>query len=246
MAVKPGTVLCIMGLTGDGKTATCESLDSKDTVYFNLEPAGNPLPFLAKKLRQFPVADPKELIAHMLNAANSGKFKTIIIDSQTVMMSVYEVLYVSTASPKEKWDRWADYGNLHSNFGLVLGTIKALGINIVVLNHMTYEKDEDGEVTREYANIKGASAKIGIAAAYTNIMRAKRMPTGTLQSYKNPLLKITEDEEDMQVKYVLQTKPLRGEFTSCICATKGVWGKQHAFIDGDAKQALEYLNKLNQ
>lgn len=246
MATKPGTVLCIMGLTGDGKTATCESLDSKDTVYFNLEPAGNPLPFLANNLRQFAVGDPKEIIAHMLNAANSGKFKTIIIDSQTVMMSVYEVLYVATASQKETWNRWSDYASLHSNFVLALGTIKALGINVVVLNHMTYERDEDGEVIREYANIKGASAKIGIAAAYTNIVRAKRMPVAALQGYKNPLLKVTEDEEDMQMKYVLQTRPLRGEFTSCICASKGVWDKQHAFVDGDAKQVLEYLNKLNQ
>ena len=64
------------------------------------------------------------------------------------------------------------------------------------------------------------------------------------EKFQNPMLIITEEEEDDGVKYVFQTRPYKG--TGNTCRGKwGMWERNYLYIDADANALMNHIKAYN-
>ena len=64
-----------------------------------------------------------------------------------------------------------------------------------------------------------------------------------LEKYKNALLTITEDDEDVGFKYVFQTRLTKDTVNERIRAPEGMWARNETFIDNDVSLVLNRIHE---
>ena len=63
-----------------------------------------------------------------------------------------------------------------------------------------------------------------------------------LEKYQNPLLNITEEEQELGIKHVFQTRVTKETVNERIRFPMGLFPKEYTFIDNDMSVLLNYLN----
>ena len=235
-------LVLIVGESGTGKSASLRDLENPDRVaFFNCE-AGKKLPFRAK-FKEFVITDPLEVYAGFEACEDPTKLgekvDTIVIDTQTYLMDMYESLYiVGNPNTQAAWGAYAQYfQNLMQQY--VAKSTK----NVIFLAHSAATHNETEMVIERKVPVKGSLAKKGIESFFSLVVATKKMELKKLKGYENDLLVITPQEEALGFKHVYQTQPTKETVHDRIRGPMGMWTVQETFIDNNAQYLINRLRE---
>jgi len=230
------SLVLIVGKSASGKSASLRNLpDQQGVVFLNCE-AGKELPF-ANNFRERVVIDTKEIYATFKEAENHPNIHTIVIDSVTFLMDLYETTRVLPAEDgRAAWGKYAQFfKKLMSKY------VAASTKNVIMLAHTMDLLNEKDGVMETLVKVKGSLMNNGIESYFCNVIACKKMPLQKLEGYKNDHLIITPEDESLGFKYVYQTKLTKETINERIRGPLGMWDTSETFIDNDAQFVLEQL-----
>lgn len=231
-------LVLISGKSASGKSASLRNLkDPEGVMFLNCE-AGKSLPF-ANKFRSAVVTDPVQVPDAFDYAEGREDIHTIVIDSITFLMDMYESVYVITASDGRK--AWGEYAQYFKN--LMQYYVAKSSKNVIITGHTADVYDESEMVMQTRIKVKGSIMNNGVEAYFNQVLAAKVMPLKGLKDYKNNMLDITEEDEILGFKYVFQTRLTKETAQERIRAPLGMWTRDQTFIDNDVQIVLDHTHQ---
>lgn len=223
-----------------GKSASLQNIkDPEGVLYLNCE-SGKKLPFRSK-FNEYVITDPYQVYEGFDHAEKKPEWHTIIIDSQTYLMDMFESVHVLPAADTMKG--WSNYGQFFKN--LMQQKVAASSKRVIFTAHQQSILNEQDMVMEKKIPVKGQLAKIGIESFFSCIVTAKKMTLDALEKYKSPLLTITEDDELVGFKHVFQTRITKetvGE--KGMRSPIGMWDVSETFINNDCQLLLDRLQQF--
>lgn len=233
-------LIMICGKSAVGKTSSLRNLKNPEGVaYMNCE-AGKKITFPAK-FKQVTVTDPLQ-VPQSIEALNGNpNFHTIVIDSLSFLMQMYEQVYVNTSANTQK--SWGDYSAFFIN--MMQQSVAKSDKNIIFLTHTGDTYNESDMVTETKAVVKGSLNKIGLESYFSCVLATKRVELKKLQPFleNNPLLTITPEDEALGWKYVYQCKLTKETINERIRSPMGLWNLNETYIDADVQLVLDRLKQ---
>lgn len=237
-------LVLISGESGMGKSASLRNLRNQERVVFCNCEAGKELPF-RNKFFEIVVTNPYQ-VHQTFDETRPGtgavhdRFDTIIVDTLTFLMDMYESQYI-IGSP----NTMAAWGNYNQFFKILMQEKVASSDKAVIFLAHTLTKEEERNGLVEYKTsvpIKGALKNQGIEAYFSTVVAAKRVPLKELEPYKSELLHITPDDEIVGYKHVFQTRPTKATTGERIRSPMGLFSVQQTYMDNDAQLLLDHLH----
>lgn len=237
MAENTNLVL-ISGKSSTGKSFSLEGIsDPKGVVYLNCE-NNKRLPFKSK-FKELKIVDPLQVYQAFEEVEALPDVHTIVIDTLTYLMDMYESMYVLKASNGMK--AWGDYAQflkvLMSKY--VANSTK----NIFFLAHTSDVMNESEMTLDTMVKVKGSVMNQGVESFFSTVVSTKKLPIKALKEYQNDLLTITEEEEILQYKYVFQTRLTKDTVNERIRAPVGMWTRQETYIDNNVNHLIKRLHE---
>lgn len=233
-------LVLISGKSASGKSASLMGLPNPErVVYANCE-SGKQLPF-PTKFKQCVITDPLQVTNLITSLNGNDKYDTIVVDSLSFLMQMYEQLYVINSTNTMK--SWQDYGAFFVN--MMQQDVAKSDKMIIFTTHVEDKYNEAELVTESKAVIKGATSKIGVEAYFSCVVMAKRMRVTDLEPYEkdNNLLNITDEERAIGIKYVFQTKYTKETIHEKIRSPLNMWKPQETFIDNNTEYLIQRLRE---
>lgn len=234
-------LVLICGKSATGKSASLMQLENPEGVmYLNCE--HKKLPFKAK-YQEYNITDPHQIYQGFDHAATEDSgIHTIIIDSVTYMMDMYETLFVLPhAGTKKGMSAWGDYAQFWKKLmnEYVANTTK----NVICLAHTMDVMNESELINETLVKFKGATMNVGVESYFSSVIATKKVTINKLKDCKSDLLTITPEEEALGFKYVFQTKLTKDTVNERIRGSLGMWPAEETFIDNNAQNVLNTLHK---
>lgn len=230
-------LILVEGKSATGKTASLMFLkDQPGVMYMNAE-AGKELPF-PSKFQVGNVLNPQQVLDAIDAAENMPEIHTIVIDSLTFLMDMYETQKVLPAPNTMK--AWGEYAQYFKR--LMQKHIGASTKNIVIIAHTSDVYNESDLVMETMVKVKGSTMNQGVESYFCNVIAAKKVPIKKLEGYTNDLLEITPEEEILGFKYVFQTQLTKETVNERIRGPIGLWDRNHTFIDNNLQNVLDRLH----
>lgn len=234
-------LVLIGGVSGDGKSASLRNIKNPEGVlYCNCE-SGKRLPF-PTKFKQATITDPYDVYAVFDQAESMTDAHTIIIDSATFLMDMFESVHVLGA--KDTMHMWGQYQQYFKN--LMQQYVAKSTKSVIMTAHIMHTLNEAAQCMEIKVPVKGALKNQGIEAYFSTVVNARKMSLRELEPYKNPLLVITPEEEALGFKHVFQTKVTKETVNCRIRSSMGMWTTAETFIDNDAQILLDRLHQYYQ
>ena len=82
----------------------------------------------------------------------------------------------------------------------------------------------------------------GREAYFSCVVSSKKVPVKDLESYKNDMLAITEEDPALGFKYVFQTRLTKDTTHERIRSPMGMFSAAETFIDNDVQKLLDHLH----
>lgn len=228
-------LFCISGKATCGKSTSLKYLSNPDGVlYANCEPKRPPF---KKLFREANIIDPLQ-IEDVFPAANADdSVHTVIIESITYMMNMYETQHVIPAADTQR--AWGEYAQFFQR--VMQKGVAPCKKNVIFTSHVRdfYNKKEMIEET--YIKVKGSLMDVGIESFFSTVVAAKKMSLEELEPYQSDYLNITEEDELIGMKHVFQTKLTRDTLGLRIRSPDGMWDRSETFIDNNAEFVLQRL-----
>lgn len=236
-AINDNLVL-LVGKAANGKSASLRNIKNPEGVlYLNCE-AGKKLPFRSKFIERV-ITDPIKHIPQMFTAAESKpEIHTIVVDSLTYLLDMYESKYVLTLANKmEGWSNFAQF------FKYLMQDLVAKSTkNVIFTAHV--KDDVTDEMVRETSvPVKGSLKNNGIESYFSCVIAAKKKKLTDLEEYKSDLLTITPQEEALGFKYVFQTMITKDTVNERLRGPMGLFASNETFIDNDMQLVLDRLHE---
>jgi hypothetical protein len=231
--------ILIAGKSASGKSASLRNLKNPEGVLHMSCEAGKELPF-ANNFRKLTVIDPHQVLTTFERAEQSKKIHTLVIDTATFLMDMFESLFVVTAAPDERFSAWSAYAQFWKN--LMQVHVAKSTKNVIILAHTSDVLNESEGVMETLVKVKGSTMNQGVEAYFCNVIAAKRVAISKLEDYANPHLIITPEEEALGFKYCFQTKLTKETVHERIRGPMGLWKNEETFIDNDAQFVLDQLH----
>lgn len=229
-------LVLICGESVGGKSASLRNINDPSGVVYNNCESGKKLPFPAK-FRQFTVTDPLAIYTVFDEAEKSDKVHTLIVDSLTYLMDMYESMHVLTATDTQKaWQHYQQYFKKLMQHYVAKSTK-----NVIFTAHTLAVLNESEHIMEKKVPIKGALKNVGIESYFSVVVAAKKMPLRMLEGYENALLTITPDEEAIGMKHVYQTRLTKETVNERIRSPMGMWDIKETYINNDAQLLLDRL-----
>lgn len=230
----------IVGQSAQGKSMSLQTLKKpKGVMYLNTE-SNKKLPFDNCKFQQYTITEPGEVEEAFVYAKdNSDEFHTIVIDTFTFLMEMYETQVINTAKDtREAWGQYAQYIKriMHNH-------IPQSPQNILILAHAAPKFNEDEETINVAVPIKGSIGRTGFESFFSCVVAAKVKTLKELEDYENDLLTYNEDEEELGIKHVFQTKLTKRSLNEKLRGPLNMWSKQETYINNDAQALIDRLRK---
>ena len=230
-------LVLICGKAATGKSASLMNIDKPEgVIYLNCE-AGKKLPFRSK-FKEFVITDPMQVQQAFAEAEKMSDVHTIVIDSLTYLMDMYESNYVLNASNTMK--AWSDYAQFFKT--TMQQWVAASSKNVIFLAHTKDDLNEAEMVMETFVPIKGSAKNNGVESYFSCIISTKKMPIKNLNDYDSDLLNITPEEEALGFKYVFQTKLTKETVNERMRAPLGMWETKETYIDNDVQHVLNRLH----
>lgn len=224
-----------------GKACTGKSLslmflkDPKGVMYLNCE-SGKKLPFKSK-FEEYIVTDPMQVTEAFAAAETMPHIHTIVVDSLTYLMDMYESAYVLKSANTMK--AWGDYAQFFKQMmqGLVAKSTKS----VIFIAHTTDVMNESEMAQETIVKVKGSVMSTGVESYFSTVISTKKVPLKLLKEIKNPLLVITTEEEALGFKYVFQTRLTKETVNERIRGPLGMWSTPETFIDNNLQNVIDKL-----
>jgi hypothetical protein len=230
-------LVLISGKSATGKSASLIGLKNPEGVmYLNCE-SGKRLPFKAK-FKQFTITDPLQIYEAFQAAETMPEIHTIVIDTLTYLLDMYESLYVlNSANTMKAWGDFAQYfKQLMQNY--VAKSTK----NVIFLAHTADTLNEGEMVMETKVPVKGSLKNNGLESYFSVILSSKKVPLKALKEYGSSLLTITPEEEALGFKYVFQTKLTKETVNERLRGPLGMFSTPETFIDNNVQLVLDRLH----
>lgn len=231
-------LVAVVGESTAGKSASLRNLAlgqtpeyQKGVIYLNCE-AGKRLPF-PNKFQSVTVTNPVDIPPTIDQVSQLDEVHTIVVDSLTFMMDMFESQYVVYAENTQQG--WQDFQQYFKK--LMQESVARSSKRVIFTAHTATTVIENKAVT--HIPVKGALAKNGIEAYFSLIVAAKRVKVQDLREYENDMLTITEEEKAVGFKHVFQTQITSDTAHERIRAPMGMWSRNETFIDNDVQYVLE-------
>lgn len=227
-------LLLVCGKAATGKSVSLMGLKNPSGVmYLNCE-AGKKLPFKSG-FKEFVITDPLQINEAFEAAEGMPDVHTIVIDSLTYLMDMYESMYVlKSTNTMKAWGEFAQYfKNLMQNH--VAKSTK----NVIFTAHVKDQLNESEHVMETFVPIKGSIKSNGVESYFSCIVSTKKVPVKSLEGYESSMLDITAEEEDLGYKYVFQTRLTKDTVHERIRGPLGLWSPKETYIDNNVQMVLD-------
>lgn len=230
-------LILIASEASSGKTASLSYLKNPEGVmYFNCE--GKKPSFRNCKFEQYKITDPLHIPKGIAAAEKKKHVHTIVVDSLTYMMNMFETLHVLPSKDTRK--AWSDYSKFFNE--LMLDHCAKSTKNIIFLAHTLRQQDEETLEYSSFVKVKGALQNVGIESFFGIVVKACRVSTKKLEKYQNDYLHITEEDQQEKFKYVFQTRLTEDTRGERIRSPMGMWSFNETFIDNNAQYLIDRLD----
>jgi len=229
-------LVLLVGKSATGKSASLMQLDKPEGVmYLNCE-AGKRLPFKSK-FKQFVITDPLQINEAFDAAENMPEIHTIVVDSLTYLLDMYESVYVLTATNgMQAWGQFAQY------FKVLMQQYVAKSSKSVIFTAHTADTLNESEMLMETkVPVKGSLKSNGIESYFSVVIASKKVQLKVLKEYKSDLLTVTPEEEALGFKYVFQCKLTRDTVNERLRGPLGLFDNKETFIDNNMQLVLNKL-----
>ena len=226
------------GKSATGKSASLMNLENpKGVLYLNCE-AGKRLPFKAAFIQKI-VTDPYQVIEGVEWAETQENIHTIVVDSLTYLLDMYETVYVSNSTNgMAAWGQFAQYFKT-----LMQQHVAASSKNIIFTAHTMDSLNESEMLMETKVPVKGALKNNGLESYFSLVIASKKMTIKNLAGYKSALLNITPEEEALGFKYVFQTRITKESVNERLRGPMGLFSTQETFIDNNIQLVMDRLKE---
>jgi hypothetical protein len=229
-------LILLCGKSATGKSASLMGLDNPEGVmYLNCE-SGKKLPFKSKFM-QFTITDPLQVMEAFDHAETLPKVHTIVVDSLTYLMDMYESVYVINSINGMK--AWGDFAQFFKN--LMQQNVAKSNKNVIFTAHTTDSLNESEMLMETKVPVKGSLKNNGIESYFSLVIASKKVTLKAIKDYSSDLLTITPEELALGFKYVYQTKITKETVNERLRGPMGLFSTQESFIDNNCQQVLNRL-----
>ena len=229
-------LILVGGKAASGKSASLLNLkDPEGVMYLNCE-SGKRLPFRSK-FKEFTIVDPVQVEEAFQHAESMPEIHTIVIDSLTYLMDMFESIRVLNSANTMK--AWGEYSQFFKR--LMQQHVARSSKNVVFIAHHLDGLSEQDMRIETTVPIKGALKNNGVESYFSCVIAAKSVPVKDLANYDNELLHISDEEDMLGYKYVFQTKKTKGSVGLSVRAPLGMWETKETYIDNDVQQVFDRL-----
>ncbi len=231
-------LVLLCGKSATGKSASLMNLENPEGVmYLNCE-AGKKLPFRAK-FKQFTITDPLQINEAFDAAEQMEGVHTIVIDSLTYLLDMYESVYVlNSANTMQAWGQFSQYFKV-----LMQQYVAKSTKNVIFIAHTSDTLNEGEMVMETKVPVKGSLKNNGIESYFTIVIASKKVPLKSLKDYGSDMLNITPEEEALGYKYVFQTKLTKDTVNERLRGPMGLWNTKETYIDNNMQMVVNRLRE---
>lgn len=233
-------LVLIAGKSATGKSASLQNIKNPEgVIYLNCE-NGKKLPF-RNKFKEFTVTNPAQVTQAFAEAENMPEVHTIVVDSLTYLMDMYESVNVLTSANTMK--AWGDYAQFLKT--LMSQTVANSTKNVIFLAHTSDVMNESEMINETLVKVKGSVMNTGVESFFSTVISCKKMPITKLTDNvaKSDLYNVSEDEEELGFKYVYQTRLTKETVNERMRSPVGLWQKNETFIDNNIQYVLDRLHE---
>lgn len=239
-AIQPvnDNLVLIVGKSAGGKSASLRNIKNPEGVmYLNCE-SGKKLPFRSK-FKEFIITDPLQINEAFEHAETRPDVHTIVIDTLTYLLDMYESMYVlGSANTMKAWGDFAQYFKVLMQHYVAKSTK-----NVIFLAHTKDNYNEAELVNETSVPVKGSLKNNGIESYFSLVIAAKKMSVKNLKD-RNPLLTVTPQEDALGFKYVFQTQLTKETVHDRLRGPMGMFDMTETFIDNDVQLVLDRLHQF--
>ena len=231
-------LVLLCGKSATGKSASLMNLEKPEGVmYLNCE-AGKKLPFRAK-FKQYTIVDPLQVMEAFAAAESMEGVHTIIVDSLTYLLDMYESVYVlKSTNTMQAWGQFAQYFK-----ELMQQYVAKSTKNVIFIAHTSDTMNENEMIMETKVPVKGSLKNNGIESYFTVVIGSKKVPLRILKEYGSDLLNITPEEEALGYKYVFQTKLTKDTVNERLRGPLGLWDTKETYIDNNVQLVINRLRE---
>lgn len=241
MSDKNKRMILIVGEPGQGKTASLRDIEHPEGVIFCNCEAGKDIPFRSK-FREEVITDPLDILDIIADAEEDEDVHTVVIDSLTMMMEMFESVHIVGA--KDSRAKWGEYNQFFKE--LMQQYVAPSRLRFIFIAHLDGQLNEETGAIEYKVPVKGALSKIGIAAFFSVIVAAKKLPIKKLKGYDNDLLNITKRDEALGYKHVFQTLPTKEMIGLPVRGPFDLFEVEETYIDNNAETLLNVLDEYHE
>ena len=229
-------IVLIMGKPNCGKSTSLMNLTNQERVaYLNTDL--KQLPFKSKMLERY-ITNPNDVLQGIMDIEHHPDIDMAVIDTLSFLMDAYEQQFVLTATNTQK--AWQDYAKFYKSF---IHAIKSGSKDYAILAHAKDIMNESEMILETKVPIKGSVGHTGAEADFTTILGAKKISVKEAKKWENPLLTITEEEEEDGIKYVFQTRIDKNSMGEKIRSQMGLWDRKEKYINNDINLVFKRLHE---
>ena len=231
-------LVLLCGKSATGKSASLQMLKNPEGVmYLNCE-NNKKLPFKSK-FKEFTITDPTDVPDAIDSVKGDKKIHTIVVDSLTYLMDMYESTKVLTSTNTMK--AWGSYAQFLKN--MMSQSVGNSDKNIIFIAHTSDIFNESEMVNETMVKVKGSLMNTGIESYFSTVIASKKLGNKRLEDYKSPLLTYNEEETELGFKYVFQTRLTKDTVNERIRSPMRMWNTQETYIDNDLQSILDRLHE---
>lgn len=194
------------------------------------------LPFRTK-FKQYTITDPMQILEAFEAAEGKPEIHTIVVDSLTYLLDMYESLYVlPSTNTMTAWGQFAQYFKT-----LMQQYVAKSTKNVVFTAHTADTANESEMIMETKVPVKGSLKNNGIESYFTVVIASKKMRIKDLKDYTSNILVITPEEEALGYKYVFQTKLTKETINERIRGPLGLWDTKETYMDNNIQLVFERL-----
>jgi len=180
-------LVLIAGKSATGKSLSLRNIkDPEGVFYLNCE-NNKSLPFKSK-FKEFTITEPYDVYTAFEKAETKEDIHTIVIDSVTYLMDMFETVHVLTATNTMK--AWGDYAQY---FKRLMSQYVANSTKNVIFTAHTMDILNEAEMINEtLVKVKGSLMNTGIESYFSTVVASKKVDLRKLEGYESDLLNITD------------------------------------------------------
>jgi hypothetical protein len=233
-------LVLVSGKSSSGKSASLlDIVKPEGVMYLNCE-NGKKLPFKSK-FKELTITDTDQVYQAFAEAEKMPDVHTIVIDTLTYLMDMYESTKVLTSSDTMRaWGQYAQYMKV-----LMSQVVAKSTKNVVFLAHTSDILNESEMINETMVKVKGSLMNQGIESFFTCVISTKKVTLNKLDGKvaKSTLFKLTPEDEANGFKYVFQTRLTKETVNERIRSPMGMWDIKETYIDNNLQNVINRLHK---